>query len=402
MFSIFRTSWSGRLLTVMTLIMCRVAGAQSGVQSIDVDAVSGVAAAVVVDGQALVHTTQLLPLDADGKAVGNDVATQVHQLIAQLSRVLQRSGSDLRRLVRLSVYARTNEVAQQARHAFAETLFQEIHPAVTAVVGTLPHADTLVAIDAVASLNGSDRRKLEYFRPDSALLDEPSLACVLPPGKVVYVSGMAARVDDLAQATSQTMEKLHGVLQFLELTPQQVVHLKAFMKPIGQADQARRIMASFYAGEKIPPMTFVEWKNGLPIEIEMIVFASADTGGAAVSQNWQPKEKRSPVFCRYAVVNAARRIYLSGLSSADSDPVEQSRHIFRTLDQLLGKCGSDLNHLAKATYYVTTGAASDGLNAVRPEFYDPSYPPAASKASVAGTGWSERSVTVDMIAVPRE
>ena len=78
------------------------------------------------------------------------------------------------------------------------------------------------------------------------------------------------------------------------------------------------------------------------------------------------------------------------------------RNIFRTLDQLLGKCGSDLNHLAKATYYVTTGAASDGLNAVRPEFYDPSYPPAASKASVAGTGWSERSVIVDMIAVPRE
>ena len=74
MFSIFRTSWFGRLLTVMTLVMCRAAGAQSGVQSIDVDAVSGVAAAVVVDGQALVHTTQLLPLDAEGKAVGNDVA----------------------------------------------------------------------------------------------------------------------------------------------------------------------------------------------------------------------------------------------------------------------------------------------------------------------------------------
>jgi hypothetical protein len=54
----------------------------------------------------------------------------------------------------------------------------------------------------------------------------------------------------------------------------------------------------------------------------------------------------------------------------------------------------------KATYYVSDDDASKQLNVIRPKFYDPQRPPAASKAIVPAVGVSERSITIDMIAVP--
>jgi hypothetical protein len=55
--------------------------------------------------------------------------------------------------------------------------------------------------------------------------------------------------------------------------------------------------------------------------------------------------------------------------------------------------------LAKATYYVSNSEASGKLNELRPKFYNPQRPPAASKALVKSVGRNEMSVTLDMIAV---
>ena len=56
---------------------------------------------------------------------------------------------------------------------------------------------------------------------------------------------------------------------------------------------------------------------------------------------------------------------------------------------------------AKATYYVSDNDASTKLNELWPKFYDPARPPAASKAQVFGVGVAGKSLTLDMIAVPR-
>jgi enamine deaminase RidA (YjgF/YER057c/UK114 family) len=53
----------------------------------------------------------------------------------------------------------------------------------------------------------------------------------------------------------------------------------------------------------------------------------------------------------------------------------------------------------KATYYVSDADASAALNRLRPRYYDPKRPPAASKAQVAGVGVPDRTVVVDLIAV---
>jgi enamine deaminase RidA (YjgF/YER057c/UK114 family) len=102
-----------------------------------------------------------------------------------------------------------------------------------------------------------------------------------------------------------------------------------------------------------------------------------------------------------ARINHGPTIYLSGLYAARAkDAAEEVNEIFSTMRDLLEKTGSDLRHLAKATYYVSTHDASDKLNELRPRYYDPRRPPAASKAFVAGVGMPGKSLTLDMIAVP--
>ena len=76
------------------------------------------------------------------------------------------------------------------------------------------------------------------------------------------------------------------------------------------------------------------------------------------------------------------------------------RSIFSQLENILSETGSDLRHLAKATYYVSDADPSAQLNKLRPEYYDPERPPAASKVMVSGVGHPQRGITIDMIAAP--
>jgi enamine deaminase RidA (YjgF/YER057c/UK114 family) len=101
------------------------------------------------------------------------------------------------------------------------------------------------------------------------------------------------------------------------------------------------------------------------------------------------------------MVRTDRQIYVSGLTARNAgDGESQVRDVFEQLQQILAEADSGLYHLAKATYYVSDEDASTMLNKLRPEFYDPKCPPAASKAMVHGMARPERTLTIDMIAVP--
>jgi enamine deaminase RidA (YjgF/YER057c/UK114 family) len=147
---------------------------------------------------------------------------------------------------------------------------------------------------------------------------------------------------------------------------------------------------------------FVEWDSTLPIEIELIAAAPGGKKAAdPVEYLTPPGMTASPVYCRVARVTAERYLYTGGLVSAKPGTgAEQVAGTFERLRGVLTDAGSDFNHLVKATYYVSDEDASAALNKLRPQFYDPKRPPAASKAKVAGTGVKERSLILDMIAVP--
>ena len=130
------------------------------VQYLPLDAPAGMSQAVIVQGQPLVHTRQLLPLDREGKPVGEgSVDKQIEQVLDNLEAVLGASGSGLGKLVRLNVYAITPQTVDRVRELLSKRLDPAVRPAITAVLTPMPHRKALVAVDAIAvsTETGPDR-----------------------------------------------------------------------------------------------------------------------------------------------------------------------------------------------------------------------------------------------------
>jgi enamine deaminase RidA (YjgF/YER057c/UK114 family) len=366
-------------------------------RAVGADQASGTSSAVVVDGTAhLVHTRQLM-------AVGNDLgpaddAKQARRLLLLLPAVLREAGSGLDRVVKINVYARRAEALAAFRSTLAGFYAPDVRflPAFSAVVGPLPHPDAALALDAVAVADPPAGEPQKLMRK--------SRFSVLPPGPRVYISGQADPGQSLAEATRKTLEGLDATLKFLKLDRSSVVQVKAFLKPIASAGEAQKEIAAYFGGpESAPPTVFVEWTMAAPIEIELIAAGGPEGGPEPVEFLTPPALKPSPVFSRVARVNRGDLIYVSGLyGPPGATGAKQVEDIFGSLRTTLTEAGSDFRHLVKATYYVSDDDASRALNDLRPRFYDPARPPAASKASVAGVGAEGRSVTLDMIAVPAQ
>lgn len=336
----------------------------------------------VAESVPLAHTTQYV-----GK--GPNASAQAARVLDQLDEALKQAGSALDRAVKVNVYA----VDVDALSAFRATLARRWNgrpwPAVCEVIGALEDGDAKVAADAVATAEpGSKARQ--------------SNVAILPTGGRIYISGQADPGADLAEATRKTLLGLNDTLTHLGLDRSRVVQAKAFLQPISGAADVRREMAAFFGGaEQTPPVVLVEWRMPQPIEIEWIVAAPGTASGETVEYSATPKLKASPVFSRVAKVNRGPLIYLSAFRGAAAESgTKQVATIFDSLGRVLNEAGSDFQHLVKATYYVSSDEASKALNEIRPHFYNPNRPPAASKASVRAVGAEGLSVTLDMIAVP--
>ena len=389
--------------------------AADGWRSIGRDPQTGAAQAVLVDGGVLAYTTQFLPVSVKGDLIGGDAETQTATVLAHLDGALKLHESDLSRVVKLNVCVTSTEVANVVRKILSQRFKMEHPPAVSFVQSRLPREDALVAMDAVGI---AFNRK----RPSCGRLFSGELPGVLPFTQVasisntprVYLSGQAEKGMTLSEATSKTLDSLRTTLDSLRLSRDNVAQVKCFLTSMSDVQAAKNAIATFF-GRHTPPCVFVEWQSSLPIEIEFVVadmitakeIIDAETAGEKPPPReplefiTPPGMTASPVFCRVVRVNDSRTIFVSGLYSREADDgAAQVSDVFAQLQEILKASGSDLRHLAKATYYVSDNDASAKLNELRPKFYDPQRPPAASKAQVFGVGMSNRSLTLDMIAVP--
>jgi len=356
-------------------------------------------AAVVVSDGLLIWTTQYLPEPSDVTA--SEPAQQLTSCFEKLRNDLKTHGSDTHMIVRLSVYVATPDMVDPVRDALRRRFTRETMPAISVCVTKLP-TNAHVALDAVAAVPASRPE------PSTSVVWHPRLS-VMPPGSRIFVSGQAEQDEDLATATRKTLQSLRETLTFLKRSDADVVQLKVFVQPMSSASLVETEVARFYNGETPPPLVQVEWKSSLrtPIEIELVAWGGP---ASAVSPNAQadaeyitpPGFTQSPVYCRVCRVPAGRMIFTSGMtgtSQASGDAESEVHSAFTRLSSILDKAGSDMKHLAKATYYVSNDPVSAALNKVRPGYYDPQRPPAASKAM---TEFVEdgRGLMMDMIAVP--
>ncbi|NOX55483.1 MAG: hypothetical protein GXP27_13805 [Planctomycetes bacterium] len=380
--------------------------AKGSIEYLALDAPEGMSQAVVVQGFPLVHTRQLLPRDAQGQIVGpGKVDQQVEKVLDNLEAVLHAAGSGLDRLVRLNVYALAPATIDLVRERLKARLKPEVRPAITTVLTPLPDRDALVAVDAVAV--AADAGKEVALKRVDAVAGEKDCAdaAVLPRGGVVYLSGVPAEGGLTISAVDQSMSTLMTLLEELKLSRTDLVHLKVFLRPAIAADDVRKAIKKYFPNQPTPPLVFVEWLAPPPVEIEAIARLpeSSRKAGVTVEYYNPPYVRRLQIFSRVALVHTDRQIYVSSLfARKPGRGQEQALDVFDQLESILEKAGSDLRHLAKATYYVCDDPSARGMDRARLWLYDQDRPPAASKCMVHGVGKAKRTLTMDMIAVPRD
>lgn len=402
-------------LAAWTWFACAGKAPAGDLVSIGLDSGSGCSQAVIIDRRSpLVFTEQILPYDERAQ-VPEDANGQIQVLFQRLGRTLSAAETSPERLAKLNFYVATASVAERVRGKLAK--WREgaaVLPAVSYVESRMPDPRAMVAVDAVATTGvAAYERYARQWNKDYRAAKEragvvaepesyrPNRFSILAQLPLVFVSGQS-EPGDLPAATTATLGSLDATLKSLSLDRSHVAQVKCFLQPMTRAAEVMQRIKAYFAPYPTPPVVLVEWTMKLPIEIELVAYKRPARSDANVSFFTPPGMKPSNVFSRVAEVNAAKLIYISGLySTSEGDGAVQVRGIFEELGKVLSQTDSDFRHLAKATYYVTDDDASKALNALRPQYYDPARPPAASKATVEGVAKSQCTITLDMIAVER-
>lgn len=377
------------------------------VRHIEPDAENGFSLATVVGDVPLAFTNQLFPLDENGNIVASsNVIEQLNQVMNNALIALKAAGSDFSNLVRINVYLKDDKMAEQVLGRLKEILPDDTYPAITVVSGGQARPEVLVSLDliAVATEEVAKQRVSLYQAEKIFAKPNRSQIAVLAPGRKIFISGQAVSGEDLLDASSQTMRNLFATLAYAGAKPEDVVQVKAFFNPIDSARAVEEIIASFFRGRKAPPVISVEWVSD-PNRVEIEIIASAEahpaTSEAAVTYYAPPWMTQATTFSRIVDIKSGGLFFTSGLYGEGQDGQTQAEDIFRTIGIVLEKAGSNYDHLVKATYYPSSEEGRKGFVTVRPKFYNPEKPPAASLIMVQGTGRQNKSMNVDLIgAIP--
>jgi 2-iminobutanoate/2-iminopropanoate deaminase len=97
----------------------------------------------------IVYTSGQIALTPDGEMLESDIALQTHQVLKNLSAVLEESGSSLQNVIKTTIFLDSMDDFVKVNEIYAE-YFKDHKPArATVAVKTLPK-NALVEIDAVA------------------------------------------------------------------------------------------------------------------------------------------------------------------------------------------------------------------------------------------------------------
>lgn len=377
------------------------------VTHIEPDAETGFSLATVVGDVPLTFTNQLFPFDENGNVVGSsNVTEQLDQVIKNAGIALKASGADFSKLVRINLYLKDGMMSEQVLGTLKEALPDGTFPAITFISGGQPRPEVLVSMDLVAVATEEAATERVTLYRSQAIFAKPtrSQVAVLAPGRKIFISGQAVSGEDLSDASHQTMRNLFATLAYVGAKAEDVVQVKAFFNPIDSARSVEEIIASFFRGREAPPVISVEWvSDPNRVEIELIASAEAQASDndQAVTHYAPPWMTQATTFSRVVDVKSGGLFFTSGLYGEGEDGQAQARDIFKTIGTVLEKAESNYDHLVKATYYPSSEAGRQGFVTVRPEFYNPAKPPAASLIMVQGTGRQDKSINVDLIgAIP--
>ncbi len=338
-------------------------------------------------------------------AMGADGNHSIDGLIERLSKILEEGGSNLSNVVRINAYGSPADEVATFVNRLPELLPPGSAPVVTAVETPLSEASEKLAIDVVAAVDGEGSEGVRKSASAGGGPLAPADYSVAPSERLVFLSGRPEK-GEIAEAAQASLKWQLALASELDCQPQDVAQIRVFLAKMEDAPVVLEAIRAAFAGQPVPPVSFVNWIASAPVEIEMIACRSATAKDKAeVAGSLQlynpPGVKPSPNFSRAAVLASSTVIFTAGfVARKDGDGAAQTRDAFNQLVEALGDVGSDLRHGAKAHYFVSDDDAAKAIDVLRREYLDPSRPPAASKAKVAGVGRAGRSVVIDCIAVP--
>ena len=339
------------------------------------------------------YTPQCYSSSLAGSKHDNEMCIQ--QALMQLGTCLRQSSTNARHAVlKLNFVVANENVASLIPSVLAQAAPNLTNTPVSIVVGALPNG-AAVGVDAVALIDQPFDRERIRLREIP-----PGVAKTCPAGPRVYIAGQAEKGTTPAAATAQTIASLKRTLEWLGCETKDAVQAKCFLTPMTAAQQVQAEFDKVFGKDQLP-LVFVEWKSDLPIEIELIAHAPpAKADAPAIEFLTPPGMTESPVYSRVVRVNRGNWIYTVGLTHSSADANKQVVGIFDQLQSIFKNADSDFGQLAKATYYVTNDATSQSLNDLRPRYYDPKKPPAASKAMIPGLVEDQNvNIMVDMIGI---
>lgn len=389
---------SRTLSTALALLTASAAfGAGDGPVGIDPDSRTGASKAVMFPGGDLIYTGELVaPLRKTRTTPGQ----QAEDLMGLLQGLLEQNGRAGAIPVRLEWCVRSAEMIGEIQGVMAARFADASapKPAVSFAVGRLADGSANLAVNGIYWQPAGTKAN-----PATDSTQIPSKIRILPSGGTVYVSGQSEKGGTTRESAARTIASLMKTLDFLKLQKSDAVQFKVFLQPIAESGEVMTAFAEAYGGESaVPPVVFVEWLGKPSLEIELVAASPANPAAESLEFQTPPGMTESPVFCRVVRANVPARIFFSSItSSRGGDGTAQTENVFDQLGEVLKKTSSDFEHLAKATYFVTDDATSKALGELRPRYYHPKRPPAASKAVVTGTGFEGRTLSLDMIAVPK-
>ncbi len=374
------------LLTVGTL------GAAEPVRRAGTNSVTRMSEAVVVGDTALWYSSRIVATPDTSGQRAKGLGDQTRSVLKQLDEQLGQANGGTPHVIRLNITLASSEAGPAVCKDLESHYPADRRPVVTITGGLMPESDVLISIDAVGVLGDL------AAAAKSELLGQGA-AC--PAGPKVFISGKAAQ-GNLAAGTRDTLKQIDDNLKYLGLTKADIVQLRGFVMPLDEIDSYDAEIKNYFGDVPVPAVTFTHWiSSGYLVEIEAVVKDTSREPAKQIEFVTPPGETASPVYCRVCRVPAGPLIFTTGLTGeSDAESANEVVQIFEKLKPLLVDQGSDLRHMAKATYFCADDASSVSLNTLRPKLYDPERPPAASKAIVPHVGFPGHAITLDMIAVP--
>ena len=273
-------------------------------------------------------------------------------------------------------------------------------PATTVVVAS---GGQTVVVDGVWQVEPKDTKQSTEEWAKSFDEKYPASTGVLSPQRdIIHLSGRAAS-GELTEAVAGTMTQLFDVLKGIDGELSDIVQVKAFIQPIDRLAEAKQVIVASFDGVDLPPIVILEWTSPSRVsEIEVIATAKEKKENAESTSYYTPAaDKPSPVFSRVGRIHGDEVIFIGGITGADGDTgISEVATLYDGLKRISAAADTDLRHFVKATYYVSDDDASAALNTLRPDYYDPKRPPAASKVAVPGVGQKDRGILIDMVAAP--